>query len=88
MSKKYGGVNSAKTLEEMEEGEVFVKPPAHLSNAQIAMLLSLKALKLIPTVLLMGAIMWGVSFAYLKLVAQASDPTIPFWYCWMISRAL
>ena len=67
MLKRYGGVNNTKTLDEMEEASVCVKPPVHLSKARIVALLSLKAIKLIPTVLLIGAIMWVISFAYLRL---------------------
>lgn len=67
MLKKYGGVNNKKSIGEIEEALVYNKPPVHLTKTQILAGLSLRTVKLIPTVLLIGAVLWVISISYLSL---------------------
>ena len=70
MSKRYGGVKNTKNLEEIEEAVVCTKPTFHFTRPQLAKALSVQAIKLIPTTLLIGLVLWGISFAFLKLTGE------------------
>lgn len=41
--KKYGGVNNQQSIDEMQEAEVYVKPPVHYSTLRILLSISLCA---------------------------------------------
>ncbi len=65
--KRFGGVDNSKTIDEIEEATIYVKPPVRLTKTQILAELSLRTVKLIPTVLLIGAALWAISISYLSL---------------------
>lgn len=67
MPKRYGGVKNARKIDEIEEATVYTKPPVSLSKKQKTRGLFILLIKLLPISLLIGLILWGASFIYLKL---------------------
>ena len=63
---KYGGINTAQSLDNIEEAVAYAKPPVTFTKPQIAYFtvatLIKSIIKLLPITLLLMAIMWGVSF--------------------------
>ena len=67
MPRRYGGVKSAQKLDEVQEAIVCKRKEPHFSKLQIAKAMAIISIKLIPTTLLIGLVMWGISFAFLVL---------------------
>ena len=44
--RKYGGVNNAVSLSEVEEATTYAKPPVHLGKSQVFAILASKTLKI------------------------------------------
>lgn len=70
MSERYGGVTNTKSLEEIQEAEIYTKETPHFTKPEIAKALVVCSIKLIPTTLAIGLIVWGISFVFLKLTGD------------------
>ena len=61
--KKYGGVHNTVAIDDIQEAEFIVLPKTPpISNLQFFLFLPVAIIKLLPSTLLLMAIMWGVSF--------------------------
>ena len=65
---KYGGINTAQSLDQIEEATAYVTPPVVYTKLQIAYIsvatLIKSIIKLLPITLLLMAIAWGVCFVF------------------------